>query len=55
VLRQSAESEEYLASGQVEISRADLQGLQPIVFGLLPERASLKAGEGVTFEFDLQD
>ncbi len=55
VLRQAVEIEEYLASGQVEISGADLHLPQPVVLDLLPERASLKAGEGVSFQIHLLD
>jgi len=55
VLRQEADFEEYLASGIVEISRADLHLPEPAHLDLPPTRATLQAGEGVRFEIDLLD
>ena len=53
VLRQAAEIDSYLATGIVEVSRLDVQGLDPLIIQLQPTRATLQAGEGVTFELDL--
>jgi hypothetical protein len=55
VLRQEAELEDYLASGIVEIFRADLNLPEPAHLDLPPTPASLHAGEGVGFEIDLLD
>jgi hypothetical protein len=55
VLRQSAESEEYRASGRAEVSRADLQLPGPAILDLVPKRGTLQAGQGLTFEIDLLD
>lgn len=55
VLRQSAETDEYLARGIVEISIADLQFTEPVTLDLAPKRGSLQAGEGLTFEIHLLD
>lgn len=53
VLRQAEEVDSYLATGIVEVSRLDVQGLDPLIIQLQPTRATLQAGEGVTFELDL--
>ena len=53
VLRQAAENEDYLATGIVEVSRVDSPSLESLVIQLQPTRATLQAGEGVTFELDL--
>ena len=55
VLRQSAESQEYLATGAVEVSREGLDLPQPAILDLQPTRAALQAGEGVSFEIHLTD
>jgi len=55
VLRQSQETQGYLAAGAIEVSRAGLQLPEPVVLDLSPTRASLQAGEGVTYEIDLVD
>lgn len=55
VLRQSAETDDYLATGAVEVSRLDLNLPDPVVIELQPTRASLREGEGVTFEIALLD
>jgi len=53
LLRQAEEVDSYLATGIVEVSRLDVQGLDPLIIQLQPTRATLQAGEGVTFELDL--
>ena len=55
VLRQSAEADEYLATGLVEVSRFDVQFPEPVVLELQPIRATLQPGDGVTFTIDLWD
>lgn len=55
VLRQAAEFEDYLASGHVQISRPSIDLGNPVSLTLKPTRASLQAGEGVSFEFRLSD
>lgn len=55
VLRQSEESSQYLASGSIEVTRTGIQLPDPAVIDLEPVRASLSAGEGITFEFELSD
>ena len=52
VLRQAAESDDYLATGIVEVSRVDAPSLDPLVIQLEPIRATLQAGEGVTFDIE---
>lgn len=55
VLRQSAEIEEYQATGRIEISGADLNLPEPVSINLQPKWAALQAGEGVTFKIALLD
>lgn len=55
VLSQAAESDDYLATGVVEVSRVDAPSLDPIVIQLEPTRATLQAGEGVTFDVEFWD
>lgn len=55
VLRQSAEADRYLATGIVEVSRADVQLPEPVVLELQPVRATLHPGDGVSFAIDLWD
>jgi len=52
VLRQAAENEDYLATGIVEVSRVDSPSLESLVIQLQPTRATLQAGEGVTFDIE---
>jgi hypothetical protein len=55
VLRQSAEAQDYVASAIVEVSRDDVQLPEPAVLELEPVRATLQAGDGVSFTIDLWD
>lgn len=55
VLRQSADIEEYVAAGSVEVSRFDLQLPSPAVVDLEDTQASLAPGEGITFDLALWD
>jgi len=55
VLRQSAETDEYLATGTVAVSRPEPLFPDPVVLDLRPTRATLQPGEGVSFEIDLWD
>lgn len=55
VLRQESDFEDYLATGFVEVTRADVQLPEPARLDLQPTRATLQAGEGVRFEIDLLD
>jgi len=55
VLRQEAEQDTYLAYGQVSADRADLNFNSDVLVNLEHRRESLQQGEGVTYEFDLQD
>ena len=55
VLRQSQDIDTYLALGEVEISRLDLNLPDPVEIELGPTRAPLGPGEGVTFDIDLLD
>ena len=55
VLRQSADIEDYLATGAVGISGLELDFLEPVSIELRPTRAALQAGEGVSFDLNLYD
>ena len=55
VLRQAEEVENYLGTGFVEVSRADLNLGSPVILDLRPTRESLQEGESVIFEIDLRD
>lgn len=56
VLRQNAEQDTYLAYGTVSANRADLDlGFDDVLVNLEHRRASLEQGDGITYEFNLQD
>ena len=54
VLRQSAQVDEYLGMGAVEVILPGLD-LEPFPLALRPTRALLHEGEGVTFDIHLYD
>lgn len=56
VLRQKTEEDNYLAYGSVTADRADLNlNFNEVMLNLEHRRASLQQGEGITYEFNLQD
>ena len=56
VLRQRAEQDTYLSYGSVSADRADLNlGFNGVMVNLEHRRAVLQQGEGITYEFNLQD
>ncbi len=55
VLRQRQSLEDYLATGEVEITGIDLGSLDPVRLELPPTHGTLSEGQGLTFELELQD
>ena len=55
VLRQADPVQDYLAAGEVEITRAGIDLPDPARLELAPVREELSAGQGVTYTIDLID
>jgi hypothetical protein len=55
VLRQADPVQEYLAAGEVAITRAGIELPNPAELELAPLREELSAGQGVTYTIDLVD